>query len=150
MKDQIAHKRLNAIWMQSFCPLCKRCFLSCCPERIYLGDYFNTNICNFLYKHLLVPLVVSTFTLTSLSLALGCEYMEKCRTHPLESKDLQVPFFMELFPTLLSHAVDQCDLSYLYEIKFCSYCLQCLLWHQNIGVPSCPVLTSVLKTDMLC
>lgn len=53
--------------------------------------------------------------------------MEKCRTHPLECKDLQVSFFMELFPTLLSHAVDRCGLSYLYEIEFSSCCLQCLL-----------------------
>lgn len=53
--------------------------------------------------------------------------MEKCRTRPLECKDMQVSSFMELFPTLLSHGIDQCDVSYLNAIKFSSCCLQCLL-----------------------
>lgn len=53
--------------------------------------------------------------------------MEKCRTHRLESKDMQASSFMELFPTLLSHGIEQCDVSYLYAIKFSSCCLQCLL-----------------------
>lgn len=111
--------------MQSLCAICNRCFLSCCPERIYLGGCFNTNIYNFLYKHLLVPLVVSAFTLTSLQFR--CECMEKCRTHRLGYKDMQVSSSMKLFPTLLSHAIDQCDLSYLYTIKLSFCCLQRLL-----------------------
>lgn len=40
---------------------------------------------------------------------------------------MQVSSFMELFPALLSRAVDQCDLNCLYPIKFSSCCLQCLL-----------------------
>lgn len=53
--------------------------------------------------------------------------MEEYRTHPSECKDMQISTSVELLPTLLSHAIYQCDLSYLYAIKFSSCCLQYLL-----------------------
>lgn len=137
--------------MQSFCALCNRCFLSCCPERICLGDCFNTKIYNFLCKHLLVLLLVSTFTgshwiLFSLHWDVNTwknsPFSDRtCRCHPLWSC-----FPLYCYVLLISVISIAC-------IQLNSVPVACSVfsvWHQNIGVSSCPVFTSVLTTDMLC